>query len=302
LVQHGPNALPEAKPVTVLQRLVLQFRSPLIYILLVALLVDLGIWIAEGATGVPVESPAIALILVINAGLGVYQESKAEAALARLKKLATKLVWAMRDGRLQHLAGTELVPGDVVRVEAGDRIPAGGTLLEAQGVMVDESILTGESMPVDKEIGAETFSRTLMVRGKGYAEITRTGAASALGKLATMIGGIKAEKTPLERRLHVFGTQIAKSVLALAVLLLVGGLAIEGVDRLCHIILFAVALAVAAIPEELPAVPTLALALGVERMAKAKAVVRRLGAVESELAHMLSVSARAAASVAPPRM
>ena len=281
LAQYGPNALPEAKPITLLQRLVRQFRSPLIYILLVALLVDLGIWIVEGLKGVPVESLAIALILLLNAGLGVYQESKSEAALARLKKLATSLVWVMRDGKLQHLAGTGLVPGDVVRVEAGDRIPADGALLEAQGVMVDESILTGESMPVDKEIGAETFSGTLMVRGKGYAEISRTGSSSAMGKLATMIGGIQAEKTPLERRLHVFGTQIAKAVLALAVLLLVGGFAIEGVDRLGHIFLFSVALAVAAIPEGLPAVLTLALALGVERMAKAKAVVRRLSAVEA---------------------
>jgi len=281
LFEHGANALPEAKPVTVLQRLMQQFRSPLIYILLLALLVDLGIWIAQGTLGIPVESLAIALILAINAGLGVYQESKAEAALTRLKKLATSLVWVMRDGYLQHLAGIELVPGDVVRVEAGDRIPADGALIEAQGMMVDESILTGESMPVDKDIGDETFSGTLMVRGKGYAEISRTGSSSAMGKLATMIGGIKAEKTPLERRLHVFGTQIAKGVLALTVLLMVGGLAIDGVDRLGHIFLFSVALAVAAIPEGLPAVLTLALALGVERMAKAKAVVRRLSAVES---------------------
>ena len=281
LAQYGLNALPEARPITLLQRLVRQFRSPLIYILLVALLIDIGIWMSEGATGVPVESWAIALILVLNAGLGVYQESKAEAALARLKKLATSLVWVMRDGKLQHLAGTELVPGDVVRVEAGDRIPADGALVEAQGVMVDESILTGESMPVDKEIGGETFSGTLMVRGKGYAVVSRTGATSAMGKLATMIGGIEAEKTPLERRLHVFGTQIAKGVLALAVVLLVGGLAIEGMHRLGHIFLFSVALAVAAIPEGLPAVLTLALALGVERMAKAKAVVRRLSAVEA---------------------
>ena len=175
LAEHGPNALPEAKPVTVLQRLVRQFRSPLICILLVALLIDLGIWIAEGAKGVPVESLAIALILLINAGLGVYQESKAEAALARLKKLATSLVWVMRDDKLQHLAGTERVPGDVVRVEAGDRVPADGALLEAQGVMVDESILTGKSMPVDKDIGVETFSSTLMVHGKGYAELRGEG-------------------------------------------------------------------------------------------------------------------------------
>ncbi|MGE3179469.1 MAG: cation-translocating P-type ATPase [Vicinamibacterales bacterium] len=281
LLQHGPNALPEAKPVTLAERFVRQFRSPLIYILLVALLIDLAIWITEGAAGAPVESLAIALILLLNAGLGVYQENKAEAALARLKKLATAQVWVMRDGTLQHVASTGLVPGDVVRVEAGDRIPADGVLLEAQGAMLDESILTGESVPVEKDVGDETFSGTLMVRGKGYAEVSRTGPASAMGRLATMIGGIEAEKTPLERRLHVFGTQIAKAVLALAVVLLAGGLVIEGVDRLGHIFMFSVALAIAAIPEGLPAVLTLALALGVERMARARAVVRRLSAVEA---------------------
>jgi Ca2+-transporting ATPase len=281
LVAHGPNALPEAKQTTLLQRLWRQFLSPLIYILLVALLIDLGIWMGEGANGIPVESLAIALILALNAGLGVYQESKAEAALARLKTLATALVWVMRDGKLQHLAGTQLVPGDLVRVEAGDRVPADATLVEAQGVMIDESVLTGESIPVDKDIGAEMFSGTLMVRGKAYAEITRTGAASAMGKLATMIGGIEAEKTPLERRMHVFGKQVAKAVLALALLMLLGGVLIEGLHKLGHIFLFAVALAVAAIPEGLPAVLTLALALGVERMARAKAVVRRLSAVEA---------------------
>ena len=227
LAEHGPNALPEAKPVTVLQRLVRQFRSPLICILLVALLIDLGIWIAEGAKGVPVESLAIALILLINAGLGVYQESKAEAALARLKKLATSLVWVMRDDKLQHLAGTERVPGDGVRVEAGDRVPADGVLLEAQGVMVDESILTGESMPVDKDIGAETFSGTLMVRGKGYAELRGEGgqilaqaeslrvfrscplstpkdAQSSLQMLAIAryVCALRLDRTPFERAAH----------------------------------------------------------------------------------------------------
>jgi Ca2+-transporting ATPase len=281
LLQQGPNTLPAASPVTLPQRLMRQLRSPLIYILLGALLIDLGLWLGQGGDGVPAESLAIALILVLNAGLGVYQESKAEAALARLKKLASSLTWVMRDGRLQHLSGTELVTGDVVRIEAGDRIPADGALTEAQGVMVDESILTGESLPVDKQVADETFSGTLLVRGKGYAEVTRTGSASAMGKLATLIGGIEAETTPLERRLNVFGTQIAKSVLALTVLLLMGGLLIEGLDRLGHIFLFSVALAVAAIPEGLPAVLTLALALGVERMAKKQAVVRRLSAVEA---------------------
>ncbi|MEZ5618221.1 MAG: cation-transporting P-type ATPase [Rhodocyclaceae bacterium] len=281
LRRYGPNALPEKRPTTLWQRFLRQFQSPLIYILLVALVVDGGIWIYEGAEGMPVESIAIALILLLNAGLGVYQERKAEAALARLKAMATSLVWVLRDGGLVHLPGTELVPGDVVRLEAGDRVPADGVLAEAQGVMIDESVLTGESLPVDKELGDEALSGTLFVRGKGYVEVARTGAESAMGRLATMIGGIEAERTPLERRLHVFGQQIAWAVLFIAVVILLGGLAIEGVGRLGHIFIFAVALAVAAIPEGLPAVLTLALSLGVERMAGRKAIVRRLSAVEA---------------------
>ena len=146
--------------------------------------------------------------------------------------------------------------------------------------MVDESVLTGESAPVDKESGAEVFSGTLLVRGKSYVEISRTGEKSAMGRLAVMIGGIEAEKTPLERRLEKFGGQIARGVLALVVLIAAGGLLVDGLERIGHV-LFAVALAVAAVPEGLPAVLTLTLSLGVERMAKRKAVVRRLSAVEA---------------------
>lgn len=173
------------------------------------------------------------------------------------------------------------MPGDLVRVEAGDRIPADGGLIEAEGVMIDESALTGESAPIDKELSGEVFSGTLLVRGKGYIEISRTGEKSAMGRLAVMLGGIEVEPTPLERRLDKFGKQIARVVLALSALIIAGGLVIEGPDRLGHVFLFAVALAVAAAPEGLPAVLTLTLTLGVERMAKRKAVVRRLSAVES---------------------
>ncbi|MCX7961205.1 MAG: HAD-IC family P-type ATPase, partial [Burkholderiales bacterium] len=153
LARFGRNALPERPPTPIWRRALAQFRSPLIYILLFALLVDLAIWFAEGAADVPVESLAIALILVLNAALGVYQESKAEAALARLKAMATAQVWVLRDGRLARLASDELVPGDLVRIEAGDRVPADGALREGEGVMVDESVLTGESVPVEKELG-----------------------------------------------------------------------------------------------------------------------------------------------------
>jgi P-type Ca2+ transporter type 2C len=281
LRQYGPNALPESPPTPLWRRFARQFQSPLIYILLFALVADAAIWVSEGAAGAPIESIAIAVILSLNAGLGIYQESKSEAALARLKEMAAPMVWVMREGGLVHLPSADLVPGDVARIEAGDRVPADGVLIEAEGVMIDESVLTGESVPIDKESGAEVFSGTLLVRGKSYVEISRTGEKSAMGRLAVMIGGIEAEKTPLERRLEKFGGQIARGVLALAVLIAVGGLLVDGLERVGHVFLFAVALAVAAVPEGLPAVLTLTLALGVERMAKRKAVVRRLSAVEA---------------------
>jgi Ca2+-transporting ATPase len=281
LDRYGPNALPEVPPASIWQRLLRQFASPLIYILLFALGVDLALWAYEGALGAPFESVAITLILVLNAGLGTYQEGKAEAALARLKAMATPNVWVLRDGMLVQVPSRDLVPGDVVRIEAGDRIPGDATFLSDGEVSVDESVLTGESLPVAKRSGAELFSGTLLVRGKGYAEVVRTGAESAMGRLATMIGGIEAGATPLERRLRTFGNQVAYAILALGFALTLGGLLVEGFARIGHVLLFSVALAVAAVPEGLPAVMTLALALGVESLARRKAIVRRLSAVEA---------------------
>jgi len=281
LEQHGPNVLPMKPPERFWRRFVEQFRSPLIYILLFALAADLSIWFVAGHRSWPLESFAIALILLLNAGLGVYQEEKAEAALARLKAMSESLVWVRRDGCLVHLPSAALVPGDLLRIEAGDRVPADGGLIETYGIMVDESVLTGESLPVRKTNTDDLLSGTLLTRGKGYLEVTHTGAASAAGNLAVMIGAIEAEKTPLEKRLAAFGNQIARWILLLSVLVAGFGLSVEGLSRLGHILLFAVALAVAAVPEGLPAVLTLTLALGVERMAKKKAVVRRLSAVEA---------------------
>lgn len=281
LHEHGRNVPPEAPPISIWHRFASQFHSPLIYILLFALALDLAIWLTEKHSGWPFESFAIAAILLLNAALGVYQESKAEVALARLKDLAEANVWVMRDGRLVRLPSTQLVPGDVVRIEAGDRIPADGDLIDTQGLAVDESVVTGESLPIEKSIGEQLLSGTLLVRGKGYLNVTRTGPASTVGSLASMIGAIEAEQTPLEKRLSSFGAQIARWVLLLAGGLVIAGLLVEGWSRLGHVLLFAVALAVAAVPEGLPAVLTLTLALGVERMAKKKAVVRRLSAVEA---------------------
>src|SRR6185436_1683944 len=166
LRSHGPNLIPETRRVTLFQRFLNQFRSALIYVLIFALAVDLTVWIVEGAKGLPIESITIGLILILNAGLGVYQESKAESALERLKALAESQVWVLRDGQMVHLPSASIVPGDVVRLEAGDRVPADGLLLEAQGIMIDESVMTGESVPVDKGIQDEAFSGTLLTRGK----------------------------------------------------------------------------------------------------------------------------------------
>jgi len=278
--QYGPNALPETPPTPLWQRFLAQFKSPLIYILLFALALDLFLWYREGAEGIPFESVAIGLILLLNAGLGVWQERKAEAALVKLKGLAAPQVWVLRDGAWAQVPSTGLVPGDWIRVESGDRIPADATVQEG-GLLVDESVLTGESLPVDKTPQDQALSGTLAVLGKAYLEVKRIGATSNLGQLATLLGQVQAEQTPLERRLQAFGNQIARWVLGLAVAITVGGVLTQGLEHLGPVLLFAVALAVAAVPEGLPAVLSLTLALGVERMAKRKAVVRRLAAVEA---------------------
>ena len=281
LAHVGPNALPERPPDPLWRRFLRQFESPLIYILLFALVFDLGFWFYEGAHAWPIEASAIALILLLNAALGLYQEQRSEAALARLKALAGARAWVLRDGHLVRLPIQALVPGDWVRLEAGDRVPADGTLIDAHGVLLDESILTGESMPLDKGHRDEAFSGTVVVRGKTYLETTRTGASSAMGRLAAMLGDIQAAKTPLERRVDQLGRPIARWVLALAAVVGLLGIVAEGPGRATEMIIFAVALAVAAVPEGLPAVLTVALALGVERMARHRAVVRRLSAVEA---------------------
>lgn len=279
LVEYGPNALPEKPSEPLWQRFLRQFQSPLIYILLFALAVDLGLWLYEGAHGLPLEALAILAILILNATLGTLQEKRSEEALRRLKALAEPMAWVLRDGRFQHLPSREIVPGDVVRLEAGDRIPADGVLLEASGVLVDESLLTGESVPVEKRVRDEVFSGTLLVRGRALMEVSRTGLRSAMGRIAGLLAEMEEEKTPLERRLEAFGHRVARWVLVLAAALVVLGFLVEGLSG--KVLLFAVALAVAAVPEGLPAVLILALALGVERMARCKAVVRRLSAVEA---------------------
>jgi magnesium-transporting ATPase (P-type) len=245
LAEVGPNSLPEAAPPSTLARLFRQLANPLVYLLLFALGLDFVLWLVQGH-GSPIEAIAIDAVLALNAGPGALQEQRSEKALAQLEAMAAPLVWVFRDGALVHLASRELVPGDVVRIEAGERVPADGRLLEAQGLAIDESVLTGESVAVDKGKDSEVSSGTLAVRGKGLFEVTRTGGSGTMGRLASMLGTIVADKTPLERRLDVFGGQIAKIVGGLAVELAIAGLMAEGFSQLGEVVLFAVALAVAA--------------------------------------------------------
>jgi Ca2+-transporting ATPase len=281
LADVGPNALPAAERPAFWHRLLRQFRSALIYLLLLALGLDLVAWAHDGGHGVPVEAVAIFAVLVLNSFLGVFQEYRSESALDELEKLASPKVWILRDGFLVQLAAAELVPGDVVRLEAGDRVPADGKARSTESLGIDESLLTGESVPVDKSEGEELLSGTLVVRGRTHLEVTRTGATSAMGRLAGTLARVEPTKTLLERRIDDLGVKVALFVGALSVLIVIGGLLVEGPGRFSALVMFAVAFGVAVVPEGMPAVMTLVLSFGVQRMARRNAVVRRLSAVEA---------------------
>lgn len=281
IVQYGLNAIPPAKAESIARKLLKQFRNPLIYILLFALFVDSGIWLYEGAVGTPLEAIAILLILVANAGLGLWQNLKSEIALAKLASYTEPHCWVIRDGVLQKIESRQLVPDDIVRIEAGERLPADGKVLQNTGLVVDESIVTGESSPVTKENHSEVLSGTMAVRGAALYCVTQTGPNSNMGKLAAMLAGVERDETPLEKRLRVVGRKIAVVASVAATGLWITGIAFTGTDHINELFLFAVALAVAAVPESLPAVITFTLALGVERMARKHAVVRKMSAVEA---------------------
>lgn len=279
--RYGENTLPTQHSTSLIGKLLSQFRNPLIYILLFALLVDAGIWLYEGADTFPLESLAILIILLVNACLGFWQNLKSEKALSNLERLTEPQCWVMRDNKIQRIESRLLVPGDIVRIEAGERLPADGTILQHSGFIVDESIVTGESEAVTKTTRDEVLSGTVAARGTAFVEVTATGLNSNMGKMASLLAGVERDKTPLEKRLQVIGRRLAMVIGLTAALLWFAGLYLTGISHLGELFIFVVALAVAAVPESLPAVITFTLALGVERMAKRKAVVRKLSAVEA---------------------
>lgn len=278
---HGENALPRQKPRSFLARLGQQLKSALIYVLLFALFVDVVAWAAAGGHSLPLEALAILGVLLLNAGLGVLQEYRSEQALTELQKLGAPRVWVLRDDSFERIDAARLVPDDVVRLEAGDRVPADGLIGESEGFSVDESVLTGESLPLEKSDGDEVQSGSLITRGRALLLVRRTGAKSAMGRLALSLGAIDVSKTPLEQRVDELGRKIAKVVGAICVGLVLLGVGVDGFGRLLSIVMFGVAFGVAIVPEGMPAMMTLSLALGVQRMARRHAVVRRLAAVEA---------------------
>jgi len=288
LKAHGPNRWVEEKRPNPLAMLGSQFIDPIVLILVAALVVSgfiLGEWL---------DAAAIGVILVLNAVLGFVQEYRADRTLAALKKLASPRCRVMREGSIKEIDTEELVPGDVVLLAAGDKVPADGRLIDAKHILVDEASLTGESVAVDKQtapleaqtrlLGEKrnmTFLGTSVVKGRGAFVVTATGRGTEMGKVASSLA-TKKEETPLQKDLRKLGTKILFIVLGTcAVVFLVELFKQSAESNWLTPLLVAISLAVAAIPEGLPAAVTISLALGVRRMAERRAIVRRLHAVET---------------------
>jgi Ca2+-transporting ATPase len=285
LAAHGPNELPEAPPVSPLTLFFAQFQSLIVWVLI-------GAAIVSGALQEWLDAAAILAIVVLNAILGFVQEYKAERSLAALKKLSTTTARVIRDGVLRSIPARELVPGDLIQVEAGDHVPADARLVYATSLRTQEAALTGESTPVDKQAQALAndllgigdrrnmlFLGTDVTGGKGRAMVVATGPRTELGRIASMIEKAGGETTPLQRRLEQLGHALLYLSLGIVTVVFLLGL-LRG-EPLVGMFLTAVSLAVAAIPEGLPAIVTVTLALGVTRMARRHALVRRLPAVET---------------------
>ena len=296
LEQDGRNELTAAEGPSALRKFFAQFANPIVLTLLVAAVI--AIVDGAGRTAEPVlvrfgDAIAILLIVALNAVLGFVQERRAEAALDALQKMQTPHARVRRDGHVASLPAPELVKGDILLLDAGDAVPADARLLASVNLSAEESALTGESVPVAKDARAQVapdaalgdratmlFVGTTIVRGKGRAVVVATGNDTELGVLHELIRGVEPKKTPLEKKLDSFGTRVLWGCLALSALLFTRGLA-KG-DRSWHeLLLEAVSLAVAAIPEGLPAITTITLALGMQQMAKRGALVRKLSAVET---------------------
>ena len=296
LARHGRNVLAAAPPVPAWRRFLAQFADLLVGLLLAAGVVSLGLWAVQRDSPAPYEALAIFVIVLINAAMGYVQEAQAERAAAALRDMTAAQAKVLRDGLPRPLPAAELVPGDVILIEEGDAIPADARLIETVSLHCNEAALTGESLPSAKSLAAVAadaplgdragmvFSGATAISGRGRAVVVATGMATEMGRVARLLEETPGETTPLQ-------VELAKAARALAVVVLSIAAAMIAVIALTSrvtsfsaffdILMLGVALAVAAVPEGLPAVVTAALAMGVRRMARRNAIMRRLAAVET---------------------
>ena len=296
LDHHGRNELASERPRPAWRKFLAQFQDVLVVLLLVATAISAGLWVYERETALPYEALAIFAVVLLNAILGYVQEARAASAVAALRKMAAAHAHAIRDGERQEVPATDIVPGDIVVVEEGDTVPADARLLHAVALQTAESSLTGESLPVAKdalviadEVGLGDrhnmiFSGTAVTYGRGRAVVVATGMQTEMGHIAVLLDTTKEEITPLQKELARLGRLLGIIVLAIAAIMITTLLLINDVNGFAavfDILILGVALAVAAVPEGLPAVVTAVLSLGVQRAARKNAIVRHLSAVET---------------------
>ncbi len=296
LEQYGPNELQAEPPVPAWRKFLAQFQSPLIILLLVAAAISLIVWLYEGDEPLPYEALVIFAIVLLNGILGFVQEERAERSVAALQAMTAAEASVLRDGQLQRVPAADVVPGDIIAIEEGDTIPADGRLIQSVALQTAEGSLTGESLPVSKDtdtlieevgIGDRSnmvFSGTAATYGRGRAVVTATGMQTEMGKIAGLLRQTESEPTPLQQEIDRTGKLLGIVVLIIAVVMVVTIILVQGIrefSAIVDVLILGVALAVAAVPEGLPAIVTAVLALGVQRMAKRNAIVRKLPAVET---------------------
>lgn len=290
--QHGSNKLEEKKRKSKLSQFAAQFKDAMIIILIIAAMVSFAVACFEKNSGEFFEPILILLIVIINAIMGVMQESKAEKALDALKTLSAPHARVIRDGKEIIIDAQELVPGDIIKLEAGDFVPADARLLQSASLKCEESALTGESVPAEKDALAEVkedaalgdrhnmvFSGCSITYGTATAIVTATGMNTQMGKIANLLDSAESTQTPLQKKLAQLGKYLGFLALAACAVIWVVGI-VSGQDKI-EIFMTAVSLAVSAIPEGLPAIVTIVLSIGVQRMVKKNALIRRLPAVET---------------------
>jgi len=296
LRRYGRNELTAEKPVPAWKKFFGQFRDVLVILLLVATAISGALWLYERDSALPYEALAIFAVVLLNAVMGYVQQSRAEQAVAALRKMTAAEAHVIRDGERQTIPSAEVVPGDAILIEEGDTIPADARLIESAALHTAEAALTGESLPVEKDarpidedagLGDRfdmVFSGTAATSGRGRAVVVATGMQTEMGRIAGMLKEAPTETTPLQKELARVGRILAILVLAIAVVMITTIFLVEdvhGFSAIFDVLLLGVALAVAAVPEGLPAIVTAVLSLGVQRMAKRNAIVRHLAAVET---------------------